>query len=498
MNIISLGFLIFLAGALVLYYLFPERLRPYVLLALSFFFIGTYDLRGIFFLLATAFVIWYAGLRISRLNASGADAAALKKGKRRMLTLGICLTAGVLVVLKYLGPLTLGLLAPSRAMKLFVPIGISYYTLMAISYLVDVYWGRLRAEEKYQNLLLYLSYFPHILQGPIGRYTDLSQELFGKAHPFSVHSLKYGVQMILWGYFKLLVIGEKTHFFVVDAFHSGKTAYGFAALFGLMMFGFDLYANFSGGIDVIRGVSQCFGIDLAENFRQPFFSRSLGEFWRRWHITLGTWMKDYIFFPLSMSKPFSRLKKSLKKRVDKKMATRIPIALANILVFILVGVWHGLGSNYLLWGLYNGLILAFSEVMAGAYLRAKGALHIRDDNRLWGAFCLLRTFLIITVGWATDCADTASGSFMIVANLFKFGLTDFGIFQSTLIGYAKAFFGIFILVAVDILHEKGHSVRDLVNARCITFQILFWTALIQLIALLGRTATLGGLMYAGF
>ena len=498
MNLTSLGFLLFLACSLGLYYGVSPRFRPGILIAVSFFFIATYDLRGIAFLLATSLVLWRCGLALQTADASGAEEAVRKARKKRVLILGVVVVSSVLILLKYLGPLALQAFAPSSAFRFFMPIGISYYTLQALSYLIDVYWNRIPAEKQYGKLLLFLSYFPQILQGPISRYQDLSAQLYEKEHRFQLHNLKYGLQMILWGYFKLAVIGDKVHLFVIDAFHSHATAYGWAVLFGLVMFGFDLYANFSGGIDVIRGVSQCFDIALPENFRQPFLSRSLGEFWRRWHITLGAWMKDYIFYPISMSHSFSRLKKSLKKRVSRRMANRIPMALANILVFVLVGVWHGLGSNYLLWGLYNGLILAFSEVMADCYLKAKQGLHIGPDNKLWSAFALVRTFLIITIGWCTDCSDTALGSLQILGNLFRFHLTDFGIFSTTLIGYAKAFFGLIVMIAVDLIHEKGYSVRSAMERRPFVLQVLFWTALIQLIACFGRSVTLGGLMYAGF
>ena len=495
MNITSLGFLCFLALAIGLYYLFAEKAKPWVLLGLSFLFAASYDMRAVLFLAATAWFLWVSALAIQKISDSQQESS--KQKKKRLLVLTLAGIAGVLVVLKYLAPLTLRAASPALALRIFVPIGLSSYTLMAISYLVDVYWGRVRAEGRYSRVLLYLTYFPQLLQGPISRFGQLAPE-FDKPHPFRVRNIKHGIQLILWGYFKLSVVGGKTHTIVTEAFHSGATAYGLAAFLGLVFFGFELYGNFSGGIDVIRGVSQCLGIELPENFRQPFFSRSLGEFWRRWHITLGTWMKDYVFFPLSMSKPFSRLKKNLRKRVSKKMATRIPIALANILVFLLVGIWHGLGGNYALWGLYNGLILAFSEIMADRYLRTKQALHISPDSKAWNAFSLLRTFLVITLGWATDCAATASGSFAIVLNMLQVEKTDFGIFHATKLAFLEAAFSIVILLAVDFCHERGISIRKSLDGKNIFIQCLFWIALIQLIACLGRTATLGGLMYAGF
>ena len=498
MEVTSLEFLVFVLAAVALYYLMPDTRKPYMLIALSFLFIASYDLRGILFLLGTALLIWYSGRKLKALDTSSREPAAVKTEKRRILMLTLVLVIGILAVLKYLGPMALGLVNPGGAGRLFVPIGLSYFTLQAVSYVMDVYWKRIPSEQHYSRVLLFLCYFPQILQGPISRYRELSYELYEKPHGFQWHNVKYGVQRMLWGYFKVLVVANKLHHWVNNAFYGAEEAYGWVALWGLIAAGFELYANFSGGIDIILGISRCLGIELAENFRQPFFSRSLGEFWRRWHITLGSWMKDYVFFPLSLSRPFSRLKKSLKKRLDRKMANRIPIALADIAVFLLVGIWHGLGSNYALWGLYNGLILAFSEVMAARYLKAKQALSIRDDSRLWTAFCILRTFVIITIGWATDCTDTAMGSFRIVGNLIRFAEANPEIMHTTFFGFLTGAAGVAVMLGVDLLHEMGHSLRDWLNKRNFLVQAIFWILVIQIIAMLGRDASVGGLMYAGF
>lgn len=499
MGIDSLAFLAFFLVSLILYYTVSEAGRLYVLVGLSFLFVASYDLRGILFLAGTSLIIWYGALQIRKAGESGEKPAAIKQKKRRILIICNAVLVGTLVLLKYLAPAAISLLAPGGAMKILIPLGISYYTLQAVSYLVDVYWGRAEAEERYSRLLLYICYFPKAVQGPICRYGDFAREAFGKSHGLNMKNLKFGVQLMLWGVFKSYVVAGRIAAHVNYAFHGTDTAYGWAAFFGLMLFGIELYCNFSGGIDIIRGASQCFAIALPDNFSQPYFSRSLGDFWRRWHITMGTWIKDYVFYPFSMSKPMSRCKKKAKKHMPAKTANRLAMAAANIVAFLIVGIWHGSGGNFALWGLYNGIILAFSELMADVYKKGKALCRINEQSTGWYLFCVARTFLIVTIGWCTDCASSFMGSIGILQNMLHFSRTNleilkYGSFSALLL----LILPVGILLVVDILHEKKISIRQKIDSWPIACQMLFWVAMIQLIALLGGDKTGGGFIYANY
>ena len=483
MDITGLPLLLFLAAVIFLYYVLPRKARPWLLLVGSLLFLATYTLRGLLFTGITALIIWAAGLRFSKLEGPG---------KRHLLQLALLGNLLILLGIKYLLP---GLYPRSAALSLWIPLGLSYYTLQAISYLLDTYWGRIAPETSFWKVLLYICYFPQMLQGPISRYQDLSVELQND-RPFSIHNLKHGVQLMLWGYFKIFVIGNRLAGTIPGAFRN--SLYGFAGLVGLMLFGVELYCNFSGGIDVARGMSQCLGISLPENFRQPYFSKSLGEFWRRWHITLGTFMKDYVFFPFSMSKPISRFKKALKKKLPRKTANRIPIAIANIVVFLIVGIWHGSGTNYALWGLYNGIILAVSELLTDRFQAARAVLRIQKDSKAWAAFSMVRTFLIVTLGWATDCAVTAAGSLDIVRNLFYFSRTNLWALGISKLVWLMLLGSLALVILVSVIHEKGHSVREILDRQPVVVQCLVWAILIQMIACLGKGGVNGGLMYANF
>lgn len=498
MDVSTLGFLIVFLISLVIYYSIPNKLKWIALLAFSLAFISTYKIAGLIFVFASAFSIWMAGLKIEKIDHSDYDKAEIKRKKKCILTLAILFNVSVLVVLKYVGFFAGVVLTGGNPFAILIPVGLSYYTLQAVGYILDLYWGRISAEKSYFKILLFLCYFPQMIQGPISRYKDLSYELTIKDHTFSARNIKFGVQLMLFGYFKVLVIGAGAQEFVTNIFYGTSTPYGLSVLLGLILFGIQLYGNFSGGIDIVRGISECFGVILPENFKQPFFSKSLSEHWRRWHMTLGSWVKDYLFYPITLSKPVSKWKKCLKKQVSKKMANKIPIAVTNVLVFILVGIWHGTGTNYMLWGLYNGLILAFSELMADAYVKATGKLHINTHTWAWSLFAMLRTLFIVSLGRSTDCAATASGALNLVGNMFKIGKTNLGIINISANVVVLFLMSVVILLAVDMIHEKNISIREYMERKSFVAQVLFWTIVIQYVPLFRRLAEIGGFLYAGF
>ena len=209
-------------------------------------------------------------------------------------------------------------------------------------------------------------------------------------------------------------------------------------------------------------------------------------------------MKDYIFYPVSMSSWMGTLKKKLKKRTSRKTATRISMAIADIIVFALVGVWHGLGTNFLAWGLYNGIILAISAILVDDYAIWKNKLHIDSDAAYWKIFCLIRTFFIVTIGWIFDCAYTAGAAGKLFIRLFEFGKTDFSLILISKTSALVIFVGCLTLLIVDLLHEKNFEVRHIIGTKNYWIQVAFWTIVVQMIACFGRVASAGGFMYANF
>ncbi|MFR4756970.1 MAG: MBOAT family O-acyltransferase [Evtepia gabavorous] len=236
-----------------------------------------------------------------------------------------------------------------------------------------------------------------MVQGPISRFNDLAPQLFAR-RSLDYTDLKYGIQLILWGYFKKMVIADRAAVLVNTVLDDPWSYSGSILAVGVLFYRIQLYGDFSGGIDITRGVARLFGIDLAENFRRPLFSTSLTDFWRRWHITLGAWMRDYLFYPLSLSKPFGKLGKFTRKHLKGKLGKILPTSLATFLVYFVIGIWHGANWRYVAFGFWNGGIITLSLLLAPYFLRWKQALRINDKSKGWHLFQLVRTNLLVFFG----------------------------------------------------------------------------------------------------
>ena len=351
------------------YYLVPKRFRWMILLAFSYGFYASRALAGLPFILLTTVTTWFAALRMgavagqtkARLKAGKATMTQEEKkrlkaeGKRRQRVWFVSVLAlnfAILAVLKYTDDV-LGWFGASL-LGLLLPLGISFYTFQSMGYLIDVYNGKYAPERNPAKFALFVSFFPQLIQGPIGRYDQLAPQLC-RGNDFDWENLQRGFLLMLWGLFKKMVIADRALPAVNAIFGAQAGVYGGAvAVLGVLLYSLQQYCDFSGGIDLVTGIAQQMGVTLAPNFRRPYFAVSLGDFWRRWHISLGAWMRDYVFYPFALTRPVARLSKAAKTHLGTEFARALPAALGNILVFLLVGVWHGATSNYILWGLYNG------------------------------------------------------------------------------------------------------------------------------------------------
>lgn len=199
-------------------------------------------------------------------------------------------------------------------------------------------------------------------------------------------------------FFKKMILADWAAVFV-DAIFDNPDQYSGLAIFGVLFYTVQLYADFSGGMDVVIGIASMFGIELDENFKRPFFSISITDFWHRWHITLGTWMKDYVFYPVTLSKWMGKFGKWGKKVFGKKTGRTLPICLANLIVFFVVGVWHGAAWKYIVYGMYNGIIIAFSGLMAEHYRNWKKKFNITGKENWYHVFMIIRTFILVNISW---------------------------------------------------------------------------------------------------
>ncbi len=529
MNILTVSFLLFLLGLLVLYFLVPKRFQWWVLLAFS---LGFYALGGLLnlpWILLTALSTWAAARFMQRSAREEKDFLAARKGelskeersarkargkrtRRRAMVLCLVLNVGILCAFKYVH----FLLAQANAVAgLFggeirdsihwiVPLGISFYTFQTVGYLCDVYWGKAEAEQNPLRLLLFTSFFPQITQGPISAWNQLSGELFAP-HSLDADGFLLGAQRMLWGFFKKMVVANLLAGYVQDVFANYSVYTGLSVFLGALCYSAQIYADFSGYMDIMCGLCQILGIRLTENFERPYFSKSIAEYWRRWHISLGVWFKNYVYYPIAMAKWNQRLGKTAKRRLGKAFGSYLPATVALVVTWLATGLWHGASWGYIAWGGVNGLFIIFSMWMEGPYDRWKKRLKIREEAWLWRAFQVGRTFLLVTFIKVLPEVGSLKDGLGLWKQIFTnhslpHSLGELLPFVGTYRELGAVLLGIGLMLLVSLLQRKG-SVRGLMRRRLpFLVRIGIFVLLFFLILYFGVPASgnLGGFMYAEF
>lgn len=457
MAVTSLPFALFVIVTSLIYFAFPKKdYRWVILLIASSFFYVYNSFRYSVFILLTIATVYLAAQRIAVISTETKSFLKTKKeewtreqrkaykdssdNKRKyILAATLILNFGILFILKYFnymsGSIAALLGAPSEKtpqIRLLLPLGISFYTFISTGYLIDVYREKVSPERNILKFALFVSFFPHIIQGPISSYDKLHTQLI-EPHTLEWLNFKHGIMNICWGLFKKIVIADCAWKAIKAYYDNGGidgnpefSGYGGTmVLFIVLTYALQLYADFSGGIDISRGICRVLGIDLEVNFRQPYFSRSIGEYWRRWHISLGAWMKNYVFYPIAMSGMSARVSKSIAKSgfgntpAGKHISKVLMTAVASFIVFLLVGIWHGANSKYIAFGVWNGLIIMMSALLGPVYEKSKSTLHIKDEAAWWKLFQMLRTLIIVLVGYVFDIADNFTNAIQMISLTLK-------------------------------------------------------------------------------
>ena len=518
MSLTSPTFLLAMAVLVPVYYLIPRRLQWMLLLAASCLFYLTGGPEAMAFLLLTALSTWLAGLCLGALNARRRSLApeekargqALIRRRKRLVVLAACLlNFGALFLLKYWNGTAALLSRLSGAdlpeLGLVMPLGLSFYIFQSVGYVVDVYRDKYAPQRNPARHLLFVSFFPQMIQGPISRWDQLAPQLLGE-HPLRWEDLRDGLQLAMWGYMKKLLIAERIGV-AADAVFADQGAWpGSILAFGVLAYSLQLYCDFSGGIDIARAAARLLGVDMAENFRRPLFARSLADFWRRWHISLGSWMRDYLFYPLSLSKPLARLGRWARRRVPGKAGKILATSLATFVVYLVIGVWHGSSLKYIAYGLYNGGIITASLLLEGTFVRWRQRLGITESGRFWTVFRVLRTNAIVFIGryltraprlltglamlWRTaaDCHPGALWS----GRLLTLGL-GWGDYLVVLAASA-------LLFGTELAQERGLSLREGLAGRhwLVQWGAMFLSLLLLLFLGLGGSYTPAQFIYAQF
>ena len=339
-----------------------------------------------------------------------------------------------------------------------MPLGISFFTFFSVGYCVDVYRGTVPAEKNILKYALYICYFPHIGQGPLDRYEELMPQLT-RDHQFDRYEFRLGIERVLIGYFKKLVIANNLSLFI-DPVYSAPVSYsGIVLIFATLMYAIQIYADFSGYMDIACGISRCLGIKLTENFETPYFSKSIAEYWRRWHISLGAWFRDYLYYPILRSSFISKISKGLRAKGKKMIASNISTSIGLLLTWSMIGFWHGSNWNFIIHGLYHGGIIIISTWLGGFYIKCRTKLNIREESLPWNIFQVVRTFIIVCIGYIffrSDSMETAVTIISRIAGAFYYEGWSVGLFSEKLdkLYWICMFFGIAMMLLMDLIERK--------------------------------------------
>lgn len=535
MTLVSASFFIFVTIALVAYYVVPIRFRWIVLLAASFTFYGIVCLDYLPFLCVTIVTTWLGAMGMEKLD--GKRKAILKENKavwskeekkqfknkfvkyKRIILIGVLVfNFGILGILKYYNWIagTLGdrIGVSFPMVTLLLPLGISFYTFQTMGYLLDVYWEKTPAQKNPAKFALFASFFPQIIQGPIAIYDELAVQL-NEGHRLKYENIKYGFQLILWGLFLKMVLADRSLVALNSLLDRKDDLGGFWNAAAIVIYAFQLYTDFSGGINISRGVAQMFGIQMAENFRRPFFSKDVSEFWRRWHISLGRWLKTYLFYPIAVSKPFLKMGRWLTAHIKGKLGAHLgrvlPGCIGTLITFLVIGMWHGANWRYAGFGLWNGIIIFISMLCDPLFGKFREKIGPVSETLSYRMFQILRTTILVLGGFAFDIADNLRDSVVMLTKCVTNPMPPAGIhaFKDFLLGlglqrqdwYILAA-GLLLLFCVSLYQERsGKSVRVSLDKQCVWFQwIVMLAAMIAIFmfGMYGPGVTAGEFVYMQF
>lgn len=485
----SYTFILFLALLFVIYYLIPKKYQWLLLLLASYLFYAFAGFKYLFYILATTVSTYAVSRKISALqkvqseymlqnkaNMSREEKKSYKESikakQRKWLVLCLLINFGILAVIKYTNFFIENVNYIAKAFgsqnqlsfwNLALPMGISFYTFQTMGYIIDVYRGKYPPEKNIFKLALFVSFFPQMVQGPISRFDDLSKTLF-EEHPYDHRNITFGLQRIMWGYFKKLIVADRILAAVNIIIRDPDTYQGIFVLVGMLFYAFELYADFTGGIDITIGIAEVLGIKVKENFDRPYFSKSITEYWRRWHISMGTWFKDYLFYPISVCKPMLNISKASRRRFGDAIGKRVPVYLSTIIVWFATGFWHGANWNFIVWGVMNGVVIIISLEFEPLYRWFHNKFNVKNTFA-FRLFQIIRTVLLMSSLRMFDCYRDVPLTFKMFGSmftnfnfseLFNGSLMNLGLSQAD---YIVLIIALIILTSVSLLQRNG-SVRE--------------------------------------
>ncbi len=415
----SFEFLIFFPIVAILFFVIPHRFRWIMLLVASYYFYMSWNPSLVFLILFTTVVSYGAALLLQKTQ---------RKSLRKLcLVVTLCACLGVLFFFKYFNFLSGSITALLRAftlpvddffLDLVLPVGISFYTFQTLSYVIDVYRGTIEPERHFGYYALFVSFFPQLVAGPIERPQNLLPQLKAE-HKFSQDNLTQGFKIILAGFFKKVFIADQLATYVVAVYSNPSEATAPAIILATVMFTFQVYCDFSGYTDIAVGCARIMGVGLMQNFNLPYSSRSIHEFWSRWHISLSSWFQDYIFYPLAMNKKLGRFSRKLGKKLNKRtIGVMMPQCVALFITFVLSGLWHGAAWTFVLWGTLHGVYQILERITEKSRKKFWDKLHVNQESKLFAFWQMACVFVLCNFAIIFFRANSVSDLGILLHNLF--------------------------------------------------------------------------------
>jgi alginate O-acetyltransferase complex protein AlgI len=473
----SLHFLLFFVLVTTAYFSIPHRFRWQLLLVSSCYFYMVFLPIYILILGFTIVVDYFAGIWIEKTKE--------KKKRKQILILSLIANILMLAIFKYYNFLngnlsdfmnSIGYVNHIPDLSILLPIGLSFHTFQAMSYTIEVYRGNQKAERQFGIYALYVMYYPQLVAGPIERPQNVLHQYHAK-HNFDYQRVTSGLKLMTWGFFKKVVVADRIAPLVDYVYNDPYSFEGVSLIVATVLFAFQIYADFSGYSDIAIGASRVMGINLMLNFRQPYFAASIGEFWKRWHISLSTWFRDYLYIPLGGN------------RVGKlKHMTNL------FITFLISGIWHGANWTFVIWGALHGAFLVIESIV-DRYVKFPASVPIR-------LFRIGLTFILVCFAWIFFRAATISDALYIVSGMFSNSGESLRVFSETLLG-AELYTWLIIAVAllivfiVECYQQKG-SVSSWINTRPKPIRWLIYITAVMLILGLGQFDTLKQFIYFQF
>lgn len=466
----SFEFLIFFPIVLLIYFILPKKIQQFWLLIASYYFYMCWNAKYAFLLLFSTLITYLSGLLLEKVKQFSWTDLRRNTCKKWIVAISFILNLSVLFYFKYIN------FAFSAVAELFhmmhiewnipdfdiiLPVGISFYTFQALSYTMDVYRDEIYAEKNFCRYALFVSFFPQLVAGPIERSKNLLKQL-DRSHRFNFDMARDGFLLMLWGFFLKIVLADRIAIFVDTVYSDYQTYAGWYLAIATMFFAIQIYCDFYGYSVIAIGAAQILGIQLMENFDAPYLSVSVTEFWRRWHISLTSWFRDYLYIPLGGSR-----KGKLQKYWNK------------LVVFLVSGLWHGADISFVIWGGLNGLYQIAEELLKPVCDKIVSTLHLNRESLGHKLLCMASTFLLVDFSWIFFRADGLRDALKITRQLFMVRnpwiLFDGSLYQCGIDrqSFQLALISLCILIFADYCKMKGIQIRKIIERQDYWFRWLF-------------------------